>query len=116
MVRTQARADEWNAVAGTEGKDCGRTKTLAAFSPYMVLIATTVVLLVIEPVNDFSGAGQHRFFPFPETVTGAGYVNEAVQSYSPFYPLVDSGTVLLATCLISYLILRKTGALQEVRQ
>lgn len=106
------RADEWNAVAGTEGKGCGRTKTLAAFSPYMVLIATTVVLLVIEPVNDFLGQVSIGF-PFPETVTGAGYVNQAVQSYSPFYPLVDSGTVLLATCLISYLILRKTGALQR---
>ena len=78
----------------------------------MVLVATTVILLVIEPVNDFLGQVGIGF-AFPQTVTGTGYVNEAVQSYSTFYPLIDSGTVLLITCLISYLILHRSGALAK---
>ncbi len=92
----------------------GRTQvsTFTAFSPYMVLVATTVILLVIEPVNDFLGQVGIGF-AFPQTVTGTGYVNEAVQSYSTFYPLIDSGTVLLITCLISYLILHRSGALAK---
>lgn len=83
-----------------------------AFAPYGILIAVTVVLLVIPPVNDFLGQVSVGF-AFPKTETSMGYVNEAAAKYSPFYPFVDSGTVLLITCIISFLILRKYGLIKR---
>lgn len=77
-----------------------------AFAPYGILIAVTVILLVIPPVNDFLGRVSIGF-AFPKTETSMGHVNEAVSEYSPFYPFVDSGTVLLVTCIISFFVLRK---------
>ena len=52
-------------------------------------------------------------FAFPETRTAYGIVNAATAKYSPFHPLVDSGTVLLLTCIISYALLRGRGLLER---
>lgn len=89
-------------------------KTGVAFAPYVVLIAVTILLLVVTPVNQFLGQVSIGF-SFPQTQTGLGFVNAASQRYSPFYPLIDSGTVLLITCIISFLILKKNGLLKERR-
>ena len=66
------------------------------FAPYMVLILVTVVLLVIPPVHEALSRWSVGF-AFPETRTAYGIVNAATAKYSPFHPLVDSGTVLLLT-------------------
>ena len=78
-------------------------RTGVAFAPYVVLIAVTILLLVVTPVNQFLGQVSIGF-SFPQTQTGLGFVNAASQRYSPFYPLIDSGTVLLITCIISCLL------------
>lgn len=83
-----------------------------AFAPYGILIAVTVVLLVIPTVNDFLSRVSIGF-AFPETETSIGYVNTATDCYSPFYPFVDSGTVLLITCIMSFFILRKCGLIKK---
>lgn len=93
-------------------------KSIVAFSPYIVLVMVTVLLLAVEPINSFLSKWSVGF-AFPETQTGHGYINGAVDKYSPFYPFVDSGTVLLATCIISYFILKKNklfkdGALRRI--
>ena len=87
-------------------------RTGVAFAPYVVLIAVTILLLVVTPVNQFLGQVSIGF-SFPQTQTGLGFVNAASQRYSPFYPLIDSGTVLLITCIISFLILKKNGLLKR---
>lgn len=80
------------------------------FAPYIVLIAVTVLMLVVKPINELLSRWSVGF-AFPETSTAYGVVNAATECYSPFYPLVDSGTVLLVTCLISYVILKCAGLL-----
>ncbi|MER8322245.1 hypothetical protein ABS243_18895, partial [Acinetobacter baumannii] len=45
--------------------------------------------------------------------TAYGIVNAATAKYSPFHPLVDSGTVLLLTCIISYALLHGRGLLKR---
>lgn len=82
------------------------------FAPYMVLILVTVVLLVIPPVHEALSRWSVGF-AFPETRTAYGIVNAATAKYSPFHPLVDSGTVLLLTCIISYALLHGRGLLER---
>lgn len=93
-------------------------KSIVAFSPYIVLVVVTVLLLAVEPINSFLSQWSLGF-AFPETQTGQGYVNGAVDKYSPFCPFTDSGTVLLVTCIISYFILKKnklfkSGAVKRI--
>ena len=82
------------------------------FAPYMVLILVTVVLLVIPSVHEALSRWSVGF-AFPETRTAYGIVNAATAKYSPFHPLVDSGTVLLLTCIISYALLHGRGLLER---
>ena len=82
------------------------------FAPYMVLILVTVVLLVIPSVHEALSRWSVGF-AFPETRTAYGIVNAATAKYSPFHPLVDSGTVLLLTCIISYTLLHGRGLLER---
>lgn len=87
-------------------------KIIIGFSPFIVLVVVTILLLVIEPINSF--LGQWSFgLSFPKTITGYGIVNNKVAEYSPIKPLVDSGTVLFLTCLFSYIILRKNNFLKK---
>lgn len=72
--------------------------------PYLILIVVTIVLLVIEPINDFLKQISWGF-AFPETSTAFGFTNSATEKYSPFYPCVDSGTVLFITTIASYIYL-----------
>lgn len=89
-----------------------KSNMLVAFSPYLVLIVVTIVLLVIKPVNVFLRQWSWGF-AFPETCTAYGFTNSAIEKYSPFYPFVDSGTVLMITAVISYFLLRKAGCFED---
>lgn len=97
------------AAAGTEKP---RGALWLYFSPYVLLILVTVVLLVVPPVHQALSRWSVGF-AFPETRTAYGVVNAATPQYSPFHPLVDSGTVLLFTCIISYALLRSRGLLER---
>lgn len=87
-----------------------RKSRVLYFAPYIVLIVVTVLMLVVKPINELLSRWSVGF-AFPETSTAYGVVNAATEKYSPFYPLVDSGTVLLVTCIISYVILKCAGLL-----
>ena len=108
---SEAPAPAGVAASAAAGAEAGANVRLSvAFSPYITLIIVTVLLLVVEPVNEFLGQWSVGL-SFPQTQTENGFVNEGVAAYSPFYPLVDSGTVLLLTYIISYFILRGKGLL-----
>jgi lactate permease len=79
-----------------------------AFLPYYVLTFITLFVLLIQPIKQF--LGQIRFgFAFPETMTGYGYVNAAVASFSPVAPLTHAGIFLLVSSYIGFLFFKKHG-------
>jgi lactate permease len=83
-----------------------------AFFPYVVLTVTTVVALVIPPVE----AVLEQFeigFPFPAVATGYGVAEEAEQPYSPFAPLTHPGTFLLVSALVAWAVYRAKGFYAE---
>lgn len=73
-----------------------------AFLPYYVLTAITLVVLLISPIKNF--LGQVKFgFSFGETMTGYGYVNPAVELFSPLAIFTHAGLFLILASLIGYL-------------
>lgn len=93
-------------------KQTESVKRIVAFSPYIILVVVTILLLVIDPINKFLGQWSVGF-PFPVTKTSYGIINGAVDKYSPIRPLVDSSTVLFITCICSYLLLVKNSFLKK---
>lgn len=79
-----------------------------AFLPYYVLTVITVICLLIPPVNQLLGRWEIGF-PFPETVTGYGYVTAAESRLSPLKPLTYAGTFLAVSAVISIVYYRKKG-------
>jgi lactate permease len=72
-----------------------------AFLPYYILTAITLFILLIPPVKHALGflvVG----FPFPETVTGRGFVNPAVDLYSPITVFTHAGVFLTVSSLAGY--------------
>lgn len=79
-----------------------------AFVPYIALTAITLFVLLIPPVKNF--LGQWSFGPaFPETVTGYGYRNPAVEQYAPIAPLTHASLFLLLSSIIGLVFYRKHG-------
>ena len=82
---------------------------LHAFVPYILL---SVIALVVS----FGRAGTYPAwekvqigFAFPETVTGYGYVNEAVESFSPLSPFTHASMFLLVSSVAGMIYYRKKG-------
>lgn len=65
-----------------------------------------------DPTRPRGAEPLERGVRFPETRTAYGIVNAATAKIS-FHPLVDSGTVLLLTCIISYALLHGRGLLKR---
>lgn len=79
-----------------------------AFVPYFVLSAITLIVLVVEPIHSFFG--QISFgFSFPETMTGYGYVNDAVENYSAFSPFTHASTFLFLSAMIGFFYYKMNG-------
>jgi len=77
-----------------------------AFLPYYILTAITLFVLLIKPVKEFLG-GFKIGFAFPEMGTGYGYINAAVDSFSPLTPLTHASVFLLVSAYIGFLYFRK---------
>jgi lactate permease len=74
-----------------------------ALLPYIILTITSVIALVIGPVEEF--LEQFEFgLGFPAVETGYGVVNEAESPYDPMSPFTHPGTFLLISSIITYLI------------
>ncbi len=79
-----------------------------AFLPYYVLTAITLFVLLITPIKNF--LGQFRIgFAFPQTSTGYGYVNSAVELFSPLAIFTHAGLFLIIASLIGYLFYQSKG-------
>lgn len=77
-----------------------------AFMPYYVLTAITLIVLLIAPIKNF--LGQFRIgFAFGQTSTGYGYVNQAVELFSPLAPFTHAGLFLILASAIGYLFYAK---------
>lgn len=79
-----------------------------AFSPYYALTMITLCVLLISPIKNFLGQWQIGL-SFPETSTGYGFVNEAVESFSPFAPLTHAGFFLFLSAMFGYLYFSRKG-------
>lgn len=77
-----------------------------AFSPYYILTAITLFVLLIPPVKHF--LGQFKVgLSFPEMSTAYGYTNAAVAQFSPFAPLTHASVFLLLASLLGFLYFKR---------
>lgn len=121
LGRTKLYRDEWRVddspimnrdFAGRESEEKLPDMNLVqAFVPYFLLSAITLIVLVVKPINSF--LGQVSFgFAFPETSTGYGYVNEAVESFSALTPFTHASMFLFVSAIIGLIYYRKNGWIQ----
>lgn len=82
-----------------------------AILPYMLLSVITLVVLMISPVKNFLG-GISIAFSFPETRTGYGFVNGAVESFSPLFPFTHASMFLFVSAIAGLFIYRRHGWIQ----
>lgn len=83
-----------------------------AFVPYFLLSALTLIVLLVKPVNSFLGKIAFGL-SFPETSTGYGYVNKAVESFSPLAPFTHASMFLLLSALIGLVYYKRHGWIKE---
>ena len=83
-----------------------------AFVPYFALSIITLVVLLVKPLNTV--LGQIKFgFAFPETSTGYGYVNKAVDCFSPLAPFTHASMFLFVSAIIGLVYYKKHGWIGE---
>ena len=83
-----------------------------AFVPYFALSIITLVVLLVKPLNTV--LGQFKFgFAFPETSTGYGYVNKAVDCFSPLAPFTHASMFLFVSAIIGLVYYKKHGWIGE---
>lgn len=122
LGRTKMYRDEWcvedSAIMDrthTEsgGDEAPENMTLVqAFVPYFLLSIITLVVLLVKPINSF--LGQISFgLSFPETSTGYGYVNAAVEKFSPLAPFTHASMFLFISSVIGLIYYKKNGWIKE---
>ena len=79
-----------------------------SFMPYAVLTVIALGSALIEPISDALGSFTIGL-PFPEVSTGYDIANTADASYSPMAPLLNPGTSLLITSLLTWVIFTLRG-------
>ena len=83
-----------------------------AFLPYYILTVITLFVLLIKPVKNFLGQLSIGF-SFPETSTGYGFVNPALDKFSPFTPLTHAAVFLALSSLIGFMYYKKHNWVEE---
>lgn len=79
-----------------------------AFFPYYVLTSLTLFILLINPIRSL--LSQFRIgFSFAQTMTGYGYINPAVELFSPISPFTHAGSFLIASSIIGFLFYKRNG-------
>lgn len=95
--------------SGDSGAQGPKDMTLKqAAVPYVLLTAITLFILLIKPVKAFFSQISIGF-AFPETATGYGFVNPAVDSFSPVTPFSHAFFFLLLSSAIGYWFFKKHG-------
>ncbi len=122
LGRTKLYNEEWSiedsaimnrAFAGQSADEAPEDMSLLqAFVPYFLLSAITLVVLIVEPVNRL--LGQFSFgLSFPETATGYGHVNSAVEKFSPLAPFTHASMFLLVSSVIGLVYYKSKGWIRE---
>lgn len=122
LGRTKMYRDEWciedspimnRDFAAADGEEEIPDMTLVqAFVPYFALSIITLVVLLVKPLNTV--LGQFKFgFAFPETSTGYGYVNKAVDCFSPLAPFTHASMFLFVSAIIGLVYYKKHGWIGE---
>ncbi len=106
----ESRIMERSAVGGEQ--PAGTLSLRQAIAPYVILTVVTVLCLLVAPLRQLLSQWKIGF-AFPETATAYGYVTAAEPCFSPLTPLAHPGFFLALTCLISYALFRKCGALAK---
>ncbi|MDO4279055.1 MAG: L-lactate permease [Lachnoclostridium edouardi] len=79
-----------------------------AFSPYYVMTGITLFVLLVGPVKKVLSIWQVGL-SFPETETGYGFVNQAVESFSPQAPFTHAGLFLFLAAVFGYFYFSRHG-------
>ncbi len=77
-----------------------------AFLPYIILTVITLAILLIAPINDLFGQVKLGF-SFPETSTGYGITNPAVELYSPISPFTHASLFMLVSAIFGLVYFKK---------
>lgn len=96
----------------TEDEDGPEYSLTLAMSPYFVLIAVSLLVLVVPPVNEYLG----RFgigLPFPAVETGYGVAQAAEENYGDIEIFTHPGLLLLFSAAAGYAIFRAKGLYKE---
>lgn len=104
----------------TASEGSARDRAWGAVVPYAVLAVLALVVLVPPALRAFVKGNALLGPDFPATRTGEGFATEAVRTYNPIALLGHPGTLLLAACLVSFVVWRVSGAwrpgtMREVR-
>jgi lactate permease len=119
LSRTKRYGEKWKledsaimdreAIENTEEENIPEDMSVhQAFIPYYVLTAITLFVLVIPPIKNFLGQ-LTLGFSFPETSTGYGFVNGAVDKFSSFAPFTHAGVFLILSSIIGFLFYYSNG-------
>lgn len=86
-----------------------RTMTIfQSLIPYILMTIITLSILLITPLNNFFG--KISYGPnFIETTTGFGFVNGAVENYSPITPFTHASAFLLSAAILSFVYYKQQG-------
>ncbi len=79
-----------------------------SFFPYYALTAITLFILLIPPITNFLGQVELGF-SFPETSTGHGFTNPAVEKFSSLSPFTHAGIFLIVSSVIGFVFYLKNG-------
>jgi lactate permease len=84
---------------------------LVHLTPYILLVVIGFAVTLIKPLNAFLNQVSISL-PYPEIVSGLGFVTPA-ESSPILHPFSHPGMVLLVTVLLSYLVLKREGMLDN---
>lgn len=124
MVREKDKAKDVSDMSRQEGnvkKGSENIKSmtlLQAFVPYIVLSVLTLTVLLVKPLNQFLGQFSLGV-SFPETATGYGFVNAAVDKYSPLHLFTHASMFLFISSIVGILYYQvkgemKTGGVRRI--
>lgn len=122
LGRTRMYKDEWcvedSPIMNRDFAESGNDEApedmtlVQAFVPYFLLSIITLVVLLVKPINEL--LGQVSFgLSFPETSTGYGHVNAAVEKFSPLAPFTHASMFLFVSSIIGLLYYKKHGWIKE---
>lgn len=79
-----------------------------AVVPYVVLTVVTLVVLMVTPLKKMLSIWKVGF-SFPGTETSLGFVNQAVDLYSPIVVFTHAGTFLFVAAMVGFYVFKLNG-------